>query len=154
DRIVGAVFDSTLSGYSADRERTLDQSLAAAVQPVPGVMAVAFSRCGLIAGCSSSSSFHFEGNDSEPTSNRNWISPGYFAAVGIPLITGREFEASDSASSPVAVISESIARRFFPGQNPVGKRMGFKDLNTEIVGVVRDVRSITLHDLPIPMVYL
>jgi len=154
DRLVVAVFDPVTSGYSPEQVRNLGQSLATAVRPLQGVTSVAFSRCGLVAGCTSSGSFKFPGGDSDYTSRRNWISPGYFATVGIPLIAGREFDEHDASSGSVAVISESIARRFFPGQNPVGKRMGFKDLDTEIIGVARDVRSSTLHDPPIPMVYL
>jgi predicted permease len=153
DRLVVGVFDPVSSGYSPARQRTLDQSLATAVQPVPGVVSVAISRCGLIAGCSSSGPFKFEGADSEYSSNRNWISSGYFAAVGIPLVAGREFALQDSSRS-VAIVSESIARRFFAGQSAIGKRLGLNDLDTEIVGVVRDVRSFTLHDAPVPMVYL
>jgi predicted permease len=153
DRLVVGVFDPVSSGYSADQLRNLDQNLAAAVRPLPGVTSVALSRCGLIAGCSSSGMFKFEGSDADQSHQRNWISPGYFASVGIPLISGREFEERDS-SRQVAIISESIARRYFPGQNPIGKRMRFDNLDMEIIGVVRDVRSITLHDPPLAMVYL
>jgi predicted lysophospholipase L1 biosynthesis ABC-type transport system permease subunit len=53
----------------------------------------------------------------------------------------------------VAVVTESIARRYFRGQSPVGKHLGFKELDVEIVGVVRDARSATLHNPPPPMVY-
>jgi predicted permease len=154
DRLVVAVFDPVSSGYSADQIGRLDQSLAAAVQPLPGVVSVAISRCGLIAGCSSSGSFKFEGSEMNHSYSRNWISPGYFATVGIPLIAGREFDERDASSRPAAIISELIARHFFPGQNPIGKRMGFNDLDTEIIGVVRDARNITLHDPPVSMVYL
>ena len=154
DRLVVGVFDPLSSGYTSDQLPALDQSLTSALHPVPGVVSVAMSRCGLIAGCSSSSPFKFEGSDAEYTSQRNWISSGYFTTVGIPLIAGREFEERDASSRPVAIISESIARRLFPGQNPIGKRMRFNNLDHEIVGVVRDARSITLHDPPAPMVYL
>jgi predicted permease len=154
DRLVVAVFDPATSGYSTEQVRNLEKSLTTAVRPLPGVISVAFSRCGLVAGCTSSGSFKFESSDSDYTSRRNWISPGYFATVGIPLIAGREFDVHDASARPVAIVSDSIARRFFPGQNPVGKRMGFKDLDTEIIGVVHDARSATLHDPPVPMVYL
>ena len=152
DRLVVAAFDP--SAYSAAQQATLDQRLAAAVKSVPGIISVAVSRCGLIAGCSSSGSFKLEGSDLQPSSNRNWISPGYFTTVGIPLIAGREFEESDAPSRPVAIISESIARRFFAGQSPIGKRISSDDLGIEIIGVVPDVRSLTLHDPPVPMLYL
>jgi predicted permease len=154
DRLVAAVFDPTSSGYSAEQARTLDQRLSAAVSSVPGITSVAVSRCGLVADCSSSASFRFEGREGDNPYHRNWISPGYFSIVGIPMIAGREFDEHDAMSRPVAIISESIARTMFSGQNPIGKRLGYKDLDTEIVGVVRDVRSITIHDPPIAMIYM
>ena len=61
-------------------------------------------------------------------SNNNWVAPTYFATVGIPLVAGRDFTDRDIEQSPrVAIVSESIARRFFPGQNPLGKRLGRVD---------------------------
>src|SRR6185436_17460117 len=84
----------------------------------------------------------------------NWIGPGYFATIGVPVINGREFDARDSARSPrVSIITESIARRHFPGQNPIGKRLGFAQLDTEIVGVVRDARWGSLREPPSSMVF-
>jgi ABC-type antimicrobial peptide transport system permease subunit len=53
----------------------------------------------------------------------------------------------------VAIVSESIARRYFPGRNPVGMRLGPDALDTEIVGVVRDARSASLREAPVPMVF-
>jgi predicted permease len=155
DRLVAATFDPTASGYSPEDVRALDQRLATAVLAVPRVTAVAVSRCGLVAGCSSSGSFRFDGVDGGGDSYyRNWISPEYFRTVGIPMMAGREFDERDAPGRPVAIISESVARRFFVGQNPLGKRMGYSTLDTEIVGVVRDARSLTLHTPPVPMVYL
>jgi predicted permease len=154
DRLVVAAFDPLSSGYSADRLSALDQSLSAALRAVPGVTSVVFTKCGLVANCSSSGSFRFEGSDGENAFNRNWVGPGYFDTVGIPVIAGREFDERDAASRPVAIVSESVARRYFPGQNPIGKRLGYKDTDTEIVGVARDARSLTVRNPPVPMIYM
>jgi predicted permease len=154
DRMVAAVFDPLSSGYSPDRLPALDQNLSLALRAIPGVTSVVFSRCGLVANCSSSSPFRFEGTDKENTFNRNWVGPGYFQTVGIPLIAGREFDERDVAARPVAIVSESVARRYFPGENPIGKRLGYKDTDTEIVGVARDARSLTVRNPPVPMIYL
>jgi putative ABC transport system permease protein len=76
----------------------------------------------------------------------NWysVSPGYFETMGIPLVAGRVFTSSDAATSPrVAIIDETMARRIFPGENPIGHRlrMGIDGkVFREIVGVVGDVR--------------
>src|SRR5262249_20944083 len=85
---------------------------------------------------------------------RNWVSPGYFGTVGIPLVAGREFSVRDVAQGArVTIVNESIAKRYFPGQDPIGKRLGESGLDTEIVGVVRDARTQTLHEPPVPMAY-
>jgi predicted permease len=158
DRLVAADLDPAASGYSAAQARALDARLATVLAAVPSVTDVAVSRCGLIAGCSSSGSYVFEGLGGtgavSSTYLRNWIGPGYFQSVGIPLLAGREFGSQDATGPSVAIVSESIARRFFPGQNPIGRRMGAARLDTEIVGVVRDARSLTIHKPPVPMVYL
>ena len=68
-------------------------------------------------------------------------------------MAGRDFTERDTAQSPrVAIISESIARRYFPNDSPLGKRLGYDAPDTEIVGVVRDARP-TLHADPSAMVY-
>ncbi len=72
------------------------------------------------------------------------ISPGYLRLLGIPLLRGRDFNAYDTTSSAkVMLVNESFARRFFPGQDPIGKHVTFSTdrIRCEIVGVVRDVRS-------------
>jgi putative ABC transport system permease protein len=85
------------------------------------------------------------------------ISASYFRTMGIPLVAGRAFEATDIASAPgVAVINETMARAAWPGQNPVGKRMKM-GVETQpwltIVGVVKDVRF-RLGMLPRPQAYV
>ena len=74
----------------------------------------------------------------------NWVSPGYFKTMGIHVIAGRDFSPTDMrGTQQAAIISENLARYYFPGQNPIGRRVGLQrqlSLPTEIVGVVRDVR--------------
>jgi putative ABC transport system permease protein len=85
------------------------------------------------------------------------VTSGYFAALRIPLRRGRHFAASDVASAPpVAIINEALARRHWPNESPLGKRIkvtfGGSVLRT-IVGVVADVRHGGLHETPQPTVY-
>ena len=78
------------------------------------------------------------------------VGPRYFETMGIPLVSGREFTERDVKGAPrVAVINETMAKYFFNGSNPVGRRFGFgrdKGTDIEIVGVVKDVRSLELRD--------
>jgi predicted permease len=159
DQLVTASFDPITSGYVSDQYAPLAHRLVEAVRAVPGVRSVSASRCGLVAGCSTSSSVRLEGAESAISSNMNWVSPGYFLTTGIPLVAGREFDERDSEhGARVAIVNESIARRYLPGQNPIGRRMGSflgqsPQLDTEIVGVARDAHTQTLHEPPVPMVY-
>jgi putative ABC transport system permease protein len=83
------------------------------------------------------------------------VSPGYFRAMGIPILRGREFTAQDRRDSPLAaVISETLARQYFPGQDPMGQRFhwGARDLFT-IVGIAGNVHISALDRDPPPMIY-
>ena len=88
------------------------------------------------------------------------VSPEYFHLVGIPLLRGRYFGRQDAMSTPrVAIISEALARLYFPHQDPLGQRLifGFPpdgDVKREIVGVVGDVRDAALNQAPGPMMYV
>jgi predicted permease len=156
DRHVTASFDSISSGYTTSQMPDLARSVVAAARRIPGVISAAASRCGLIGGCSSSSGFHIGNRDDRRgvTLNENWITPRYFETVGIRFVAGRDFDDHDlPGGASVAIINESIARSCFPGQDPIGRRLGSSALDIEIVGIVTDARTQSLHDLPVPMVY-
>ncbi len=78
------------------------------------------------------------------------VDPGYFSALQVRLIRGRFFTERDPAGAPVAIINESMARRFWPNQDPVGKRFAPSRSVTwlTVVGVVSDVKSISMADPP------
>ena len=86
-----------------------------------------------------------------------WATPGYFAAMGIPVRNGRAFLESDTQSSvPVAVIDEVLARRFFSGENPIGRRVRTSTERTwrEVIGVVGSVHQMALDRDAEPHVYV
>jgi putative ABC transport system permease protein len=95
-----------------------------------------------------------------PTADFATVSPDYFRMMRIPLRRGRFFSDQDSPSSPkVAIISETLVRRYFPNQDPLGKQMRFgfppnSDVSREIVGIVGDVRDAALSRKPGPMMYV
>ena len=108
-------------------------------------------------------SFWIEGRDvpargEGPYANIGTVSGGYFAAMGIPLVAGRTFADTDTAGAPpVAIVSEALARKHFPGENPVGKRIRFdedkKSAAITIVGLVGDVRQLGLREAPPPLLF-
>ncbi len=134
---------STIPQMAAFHDAVLDR-----VTALPGVRAVGtvgegmpFSNSGV------EGDFTIEGQAQPPAdmASKVVVSPGYFQAIGIPLLNGRFFDRGDSAQSPrVVVVSQSFARHFWPGQQAVGKRIGHlfgeKDLSL-VVGVVGDVKQ-------------
>ena len=90
------------------------------------------------------------------------ITPAYFHTLGIPLVRGRAFDDRDAADAPpVAIVSETAARRFWRGEDPIGRRIrmhvsaiGGRQTFREIVGIVRDVKNGRLDQPAAPMVYL
>jgi putative ABC transport system permease protein len=86
-----------------------------------------------------------------------WATPGYFRAMGIPLIQGRTFEDGDRRDTlPVAVVDRAFVRRYFPGSDPIGRRLRMTNerVARQIVGVVGSVRQTTLEDEAEPHVYV
>ncbi|HXP71994.1 MAG TPA: ABC transporter permease [Candidatus Dormibacteraeota bacterium] len=109
--------------------------------------------------------FEIEGSPAPPSSQArtaNYVaaSPEYFRVMEIPLLQGREFTREDVASTPrVTIISEAMARIYFPNQNPIGKRLVFGfppngEAPREIIGVVGNVRDVELRQAPAAMMYV
>jgi predicted permease len=84
----------------------------------------------------------------------NLVSPDYFRSMDIPLIAGRDFGQQDVLNKPkVIIINEAMARKYWPGQNAVGKRLSDGDNDFEVVGVVRTTKYRFLGESPTPYVY-
>jgi putative ABC transport system permease protein len=90
------------------------------------------------------------------------VSPGYFATMGVPLVRGRDFTDDDTLLKPiVCIVNETLARSFFPGVDPIGKRIRLGDGTPDeannpfgtIIGVARDVRGLALEIQPKPEAY-
>ena len=132
------------------------------VAGLPGVLTVGLGDCYALAGRCSATSIKFPGRPAAPIGSvpiigAHWVSPGYFAAMQIPLVRGRWFSASDSADSPrVTIINEAAARRFFPGQNPVGQYigMGMGWDRAQVIGVAGDVRYGAVDEAAQPAFYV
>ncbi|MBK9316619.1 MAG: ABC transporter permease [Acidobacteria bacterium] len=136
----------------ADRDRFY-QSMVQKVRAIPGVQEAGISTSVPMSGSNASASFTIEGREvaqgeMSPWGNRWSAGQTYFQTMAIPLIKGRYFEERDSADSPlVAIIDITMARKFWPNEDPLGKRISFsRDDNgerswREIVGVVGHVKQ-------------
>jgi putative ABC transport system permease protein len=134
------------------------------IRAVPGVVSVGATTKIPLTGGGSTQPFTVEGRPAgaiaeQPMAQTRYVSPDYFQAIGIPLRQGRVFTDQDRDKSvPVVIISEAMARRFWPGENPVGKRLTPSFHSEagarEIVGVVGDVKTSGLDVDASAMMYL
>src|SRR6185437_6106700 len=135
--------------------------LTEAVAGLPGVRSVTAAELATLTDDSSGTNVKVEGVDPALADVRvtyNRIGPDYFSTLGIPLIAGREIAWMDNAAAPkVAVVNESMARRFLAGRNPLGARFAFggsEQADVAIVGVVRNSKSAKVTEDEGPFLYL
>jgi putative ABC transport system permease protein len=140
----------------ADFFKRAEERLAA----LPGVKSVGAISYLPLTGPASSTSFNVATKPLPPSESPGTevrpITPGYFTAMGIPLLKGRAFNERDGANSRVLIINETLARKFFPGQNPIGQQLIVNwepQVADEIIGVVGDIKETALEQEPNPAVY-
>ena len=146
-------------GYDPERAREFAKVLLARVRALPGVQSASLAFTYPTSEYSEDERVYVEGHlpplgQAGPTISNNAVSPGYFETAGIPIVAGRGFEDTDTHTAPaVAVINQTMAREFWPGEEPVGKRfkLGRDDKWwIQIVGVARDskVQELTAKTPP------
>jgi len=159
-RLIGFDLNPWLSGYDNEQSKEFYQRLTDELRAIPGVQSVGLATVRILEGEGWGAALTVEGHAGSPAgghaeASMNKISPDYFATLGIPLVSGRDFNASDSqpfgpsvdldGASPVAIINESFARHYFPGRDPLGRHIGFggdpgTKTTMQIIGVVKDVK--------------
>jgi predicted permease len=92
-------------------------------------------------------------NNNRSLCNVRWVNPGYFETIREKLVAGRLFEERDR-NEKTAIISETAARTAWPGENPLGKQVQWRDVKYTIIGIVGDARNNSLKAAPISMLYL
>ena len=145
---------------TADHNRAFYERVLADLEAQPGIASAAISSGVPLAGGNTSTSvvlLHRQPAAGEqPSADWRLVSPGYFETMGIPL-RGRDFSAADRADTPpVTIISESMAFRYWPNEDPLGKTVvlrSFGEMPCTVIGVAGDVRSDGLDIDPAPMVY-
>ncbi len=149
---------------SPERRTDFMQRVADRVAALPGVRAVGAVNALPLTGFASGTTFVVEGRpaesaDQHPTALLRAATPGYFSAMGIRLLSGREFAASDTHQAAQAiVVNETLARRFWQDGNPVGARLTLDQLNNglpaAVVGVVGNVNPEKLEGEDWPTIYI
>ena len=154
--------DPSRNGYDAPRTKQFAKTLLERLQAVPGVDAAGLATVRILEGNQWGSGMTVEGYQAKPREDTqqlcNAISPGYFKALGMPLVAGRDFTVRDEYTSNktetagddpppfrVAIVNERFIKKYFPHGNAIGRRIGFgtnpgTKTTIEIVGVVKDAK--------------
>lgn len=140
--------------FDEGRRRAFQDELLARVRALPGVAQASITSAVPLRGVDWTAAINHRGV--RLAAQRRDVDPEYFDVMSIPLLTGRMFSTADSATStPVAIVSRSLATRLFPGENPLGQRFGFDAKRQfEIIGVVGDVRSVRIESEGAPAFYV
>jgi predicted permease len=172
ERLLAFNIDPSLNGYTVERSKAFYRQLTDDLLAIPGVSAAGLASVAIMQGNEWDSGVTVEGHVAVPQEDMqvymNAIGPGYFKALGVGIVAGRDFtledtgdvkhgSADDDFAPRVVIVNEKFARRFFKDANPLGRHVGFgTDPGTatdmEIVGVVKDIKYTSLRDeVPIQM---
>jgi predicted permease len=151
-----------LNRYDDERTKRLYDDLAESLRAAPGVRAVTGSNPALLSGSVNGTGIYVQGRtytpDAQVDINRLVVLPNFFGVMGIPVLTGRELTERDDDKAPkVAVLNSAAVRKYFPGENPIGRRFGQSpedNATVEVVGVVRDVKYNSVRDEAPPTMYV
>ena len=147
--------DPATRGYTESRGQQFYSQLLERVRALPGVRSASLVSIIPLGGLRGGTDITVDKQTLQV--NLNWVSPGYFQTIGIPLLRGRDFTERDHPGAPrVAVVNEQMARRFWPGQDAIGKQFQLTRprVSVEIVGVVRDGKMRNFREQARPGFYL
>ena len=158
--VVVSAVDLVSAGYKPERAKIFCEQLLDRIRALPSVQLAAqeknrpFSFAGY-----SSAALEIEGYQpprNEPVAAEyNVVGEGYFATIGIPIVTGREFARTDDEHAPlIAIINETMAAKYWPGKNAVGQRLKVKDKWMEVVGTAKDSKYSEMLEAAKPFFYL
>jgi predicted permease len=144
--------------YDAPRALTFAAELPRRLEGNPSVRAASWTSSLPLSGSREEESIEIEGRAPDrgprPVVDVAIVGPGYFRALGIPVVSGREFQAGDRlGSAGVAIVNRAMANRFWPETSPLGRRFRIAGETWTVVGVVADAKSASLTDAPVPQVW-
>jgi predicted permease len=148
------------AGYDVPRAKIFQDELLDRLGALPGVKSAAFARVTPLGyGSFSSTPIVIDGYqpslEEQPAVEYNQVSPGYFATLGIPFFSGREFTRTDDENAPlVAIVNRTMVTRYWGGQDPVGRRLQVKGRWARVVGVVADSKYESMRETPRPFFYV
>ncbi|MGA8038088.1 MAG: ABC transporter permease [Candidatus Acidiferrales bacterium] len=147
------------AGYNLKTGVEFERQLIAKLQQIPGVESVTLADWTPLGYSSDSAVVHPEGYVPQAKESMDVkdadAGPGYFRTMRIPLVAGREFTSEDSVDSQaVAIVNQEFADRYWPGQNPLGKRVDTRYMKFTVIGVAKNAKYDRLDEIVPPMIYL
>ena len=144
------------AGFTGERYLQYFRDVLERVRAVPGVRAAGFTMITPISGGGIDLTLTVEGRPgaSPSTVYVHRVSDGYLGAMGTPLRRGRDFTARDGPGAPVAIVNEALVQRFFPTEDPLGRRVTLGNQpGVEIIGVAANAKYVTLREQDTPTIY-
>jgi predicted permease len=145
ESVLAIIVNPRSAGFTEPQLPDLYRRLVERIEAVPGVRSAAVTESGLVSGSRSISAVEIAGYPKAPDEQISFqtdsVGLNYFATVGMHLVEGRDFTWRDDARAPkVAIVNQTLARRYFPGRSAVGQLFGDDKPDVQIVGVVADAR--------------
>jgi predicted permease len=148
------------AGYDVPHAKTFQEELMARVRALSGVESAAFARVTPLGyGTYSSTPIAVDGYqpppEEQPAIDYNQVSPDYFATLGIPLLSGREFTRADDENAPlVAIVNQTMAARYWRDQDPIDRRLQVNGRWVRVIGVAADSKYESMRESPKPFFYV
>jgi len=159
DHLLTFNLDPQLAGYRPNAVAPLYKRLIETLGAQPGVQSVGMTDDPVLANSNDTDSIDVPGYQAQEGEHMSFewehVTPGYFAALQIPLVTGRTFTEADGPTTvKFAVVNESFVRKFFGNASQaIGRTFTAAKTHLQIVGVVKDAKHYSVHDLPAPIFY-
>jgi len=158
--VVSSVVDLFSAGYNVERAKIFHTQLLDHVRTLPGVESAALTRVIPFSyNVFSSAPIEVDGYqpppNEQPTVEYIEVTEDYFTTLGIPIVSGREFIRTDDENAPpLAIINETMAAKYWPGNDPVGQRLKVKDRWMQIVGIAKNSNYRSKTETPVPFFYV
>jgi macrolide transport system ATP-binding/permease protein len=148
------------AGYDVPRAKAFQEELTARLRALPGIESAAFARVTPLGfGTYSSTPIAVDGYhpppEEQPAVDYNQVSPDYFTTLGIPLVSGRQFLRDDDENAPlVAIVNQTMAARYWGGQDPVDRRLQVNGRWVRVIGITADSKYESMRESAKPFFYV
>ena len=159
DGVLAATVDLQSAGYTPEQGRVFYARLLEGLAADPAVTSANIVDMVPLMLSNTANAMVKEGGADPVLVYSNAVSPGHFRTLGIPLLAGRDFDGRDrETATQVAIVNETLARRFWPGANPIGQRLRINDGTVtnpwlEVIGLARNSKYVTVGEEPRPFLY-